>query len=81
MATPQACVQKDGEITVLNDELVNLRDVRQKQRDAISKQEFYEKYLKLVLEETDEFSEINELIDRSVPQILGSCLIAATSVK
>jgi len=62
----EACLQKDEEITNLNYDLGDLRDVRQKQRDAISKQEFYEKYLKLVLEETDEFSEINELIDRYV---------------
>jgi hypothetical protein len=61
-----ACVVKDDEIITLTDDLAGLRQIRDKQRKAIQKQEFYERYLKSVLSETDEFSEMNELIDRYV---------------
>lgn len=57
---------KDDEILLLTEDLANLRTIREKQRKAIAKQEFFERYLKGVLSETDEFSEINELIDRYV---------------
>jgi len=62
----EACLVKDDEIILLADDLANLRTIREKQRKAIAKQEFFERYLKGVLSETEEFSEINELIDRYV---------------
>ena len=41
-----------------------MRMVRNNQSDQIQKEVFYEDYLKSVLTSSDEFSEINELIDR-----------------
>lgn len=57
---------KDQEIGACTEELKQLRRVREQQRKAIAKQQFYETYLKEVLKSSDEFSEINELIDRYV---------------
>lgn len=62
----EACVDKDQEIQQCTVELAQLRKVREEQRKAIGKQQFYETYLRSVLKSTDEFSEIAELIDRYV---------------
>ena len=62
----ELCTQKDGQIETYRSELVELKKVKDQQRQGVAKQEFYEKYLRKVLQNTDEFSEINELIDRYV---------------
>lgn len=60
----ELCLQKDEELTHLTSELDELHIIRDEQRDQIKKQDFYEGYLRSVLTSSDEFSEINELIDR-----------------
>eukprot|EP00039_Didymoeca_costata_P030570 m.30232 g.30232 ORF g.30232 m.30232 type:complete len:348 (+) comp8185_c0_seq1:263-1306(+) len=60
----QLCIEKDSEIENLRNQLADLRDMRDRQRLAISKMEIYDKYMKSVLESTAEFSEKRELIDR-----------------